>query len=241
MSISAQYSKEIRKNLSYFPSWEPGDTVSPGDVGELVKGVFIRQRTLRDIFPDLSLAIGREAQPNRMSFHSQNAISIEVKEAGSVPGLDIDAAKASAEITFSRAGAVIFHAANCSRRFIENLGETREHVEKHRGSWPEGYALVSHVEDAESFAVLISGSAGASVKLLGTLAALQQFQLAEGSVSITGARYIGYQRTGTGTVLLRLYGLGFFGGGKLLSGGEKPAHDPGVECRELSARDEAFD
>lgn len=235
MAISAQYSKEVRENLSYFPSWEPGDSVSPGDVGELDDdGVFHRQTTLRKLFPQLPLLIRRDAKPNRMGFQSENSVSVHSKEAASIPGSDSRGDSATVEITFSRGGAVVFDAANLSRRFIENLHEIRAHIEKHRKSWPRKYVLVSHVEEAESFAVLISGAAGASVSLTGKLTALRHFDLAEGSVSIVNSRNIGYQRIGTGPILLRVYGLGFFGKTKLLSKGEEQRQDAEETFQELS-------
>lgn len=241
MGISAQYSKEIRGNLSYFPCWEPGDKVSPGDIGELAEGVFHRQGTLRETFPELSVVVRREATRNRVSFHSLNAVTVELDATATAPGLEAVGTKASAQVAFSRGGAVIFHAQDCSRRFIDNLGEVRRFIETHRGAWPKGHALVSHVEDAESFSVLVSGGAGASLTLEGSLEALQQLRLAEGGVTMTGARNIGYQRAGAGSVLLRLYSIGFFGKTGLLSGGREIPRGSEAELLELSPHDPAFD
>src|SRR4051794_33359388 len=109
MGISEQYSKEIRKNLSYFPSWEPGDQVAPGDVGELIKGVFHRQTTLQKLFPELTVTVKRDAQPNLTKFQSKDAISVRLQGGAFVP----DAGTATVELAFSRAGAVVFHAVNC--------------------------------------------------------------------------------------------------------------------------------
>jgi len=229
--------------LIYFPCWEPGDKVSPGDIGELVEGVFHRQGTLREIFPALSVVVRRDDKPSRLSFHSLNAVTVALNAATTTPGLKEDAMKASAEVTFSRGGAVIFHAQDCRRRFIDNLGEVRRFIETRRDAWPKGYALVSHVEDAESFTVLVSGAAGASLTLTGRVGPLQQLQLAEGGVTMTGARNIGYQRAGAGSVLLRLYGLGFFGKSGLLSASKDIPResDADIELRELSPHDPFFD
>jgi len=241
MAIDAQYSKEVRTNLSYFPCWEPGDKVSPGDVGELIKGVFHLQTTLGAMFPELQVKIGHDAKPNRSSFQSENSVSFQFKPVVAVPGGGPAGAVGSVEITFSRGGAVVFQAANCSRRFIENLHETREYIASHLYAWPKGYAFVSHVEDAESFVVFVSSGAGESVSLDGKLEMLQQFKLAEGSVSAASVQNIGYQRMSTGPILLRLYGPGFWGGIKLLAGGEGKPEGLEGEVPELSARDPVFD
>jgi hypothetical protein len=241
MGISEQYSKEVRENLSYFPSWEPGDAMSPGDVGEIIKGVFHRQTTLKKLFPLLPVKVRHDAKPNSMIFQSENSVSIRFQGGAAAPHAASAVASGSLEITFSRAGAVAFHATNSSRHFIENLHEIREYIEQNRKEWPKGYALVSHVEEAERFAVFVSGAAGGSVGLAGKLDVLQQFQLAESTVAVTSSKSIGYQRIGSGPILLRLYALGFFGGFHPQEQAREVAEAPEEEFQELSPHDPRHD
>jgi hypothetical protein len=242
MAISDGYSAEIRKNLSYFPAWEPGDKVSPGDVGELIKGVFHRQTTLRELFPALQLVIERDAKPNTTAFQSANAVTMQAKGEGSIPTTGAATAAVSAQILFSRAGAVVYHALNCTRRYIGNLLAVRGHIDRNRQGWPKGHVLVSHVEEAERFAVFISNGAGASVNLSGNADVLKEFKLADANVAVTSASNVGYQRISSGPILLRLYGFGFLGGVKLLSREEEVSSKAVEEVlRELSARDPAND
>jgi hypothetical protein len=239
MGVSEQYSKEIRKNLSYFPSWEPGDQVAPGDVGELIQGVFHRQTTLTRLFPELTVTVKRDAKPNVVMFQSDNAVSVRLQGGASVPG----AVNGSVELDFSRAGAVVFHAVNCTRRYIDNLHETREFIvqkrKQDRQAWPSGYVLVSHVEEAERFAVLVSGAAGRSVTLTGQLDLLRQLKLAEGQVAVVGSA--GYHRISSGPILLRAYGFGWWGRLKPQGAGEVAPQGQEPDFQELSPRDPAHD
>src|SRR5262249_9153420 len=104
-----------------------------------------------------------------------------------------------------------------------------------------GYSLVSHVEEAEQFAVFISGAADGSVGLTGKLDALQQFKLAEGAIAITNLKSIGYHRIGSGPILLRLYAFGFFGGLSPQEAEAQVAEDPAAEFQELSPHDPQYD
>jgi hypothetical protein len=241
MGISDRYSAEVRKHLSYFPTWEPGDNVSPGDVGELIKGVFHRQTTLPDLFSTVALSIERDAKPNTTAFQSAKGVTIQTKGEGTTAGTGAVKADVSAQIVFSREGAVLYHALNSTRRYITNLLEVRQHIDRHRESWPKGHVLVSHVEDAERFAVFISSAAGESVNLTGNVNALEKFELADASLAVTAKSNVGYQRISSGPILLRLYGFGFFGGVKLLSREPSQARSAAEEFEELSARDPAHD
>lgn len=239
MSLNVQYSKELRKNLSFFPVWQPGDPVSPGDLGELVDGVFYRQTTLQQLFPGLRCKIAEDSSPQTMRFHSERSLVVQTAATGSIPGEVAGAVEASVEITFEREGAVVFHAISTGR-YIENLHHVREQISERRTSWPRGYVLASHVEDASRFAVLVSSAAGASVQLRGEIQALRELSIADPSVSVVASRNLGYQTVGSGPVLLRLYGFRLLGRRpRLLSAGDDMT--PEAEFAELSARDPAFD
>jgi hypothetical protein len=50
MELRVEYAANVRKHLGYFPVWQPGDSIVPGDIGELNHGIFIRQTSIADFF-----------------------------------------------------------------------------------------------------------------------------------------------------------------------------------------------
>ena len=55
LNLEKEYSASVRAHLGYFPVWQPSDAVVPGDIGKLDHGVFRRQASLSEIFPELKL------------------------------------------------------------------------------------------------------------------------------------------------------------------------------------------
>ncbi|MBI5577459.1 MAG: hypothetical protein HY896_13995 [Deltaproteobacteria bacterium] len=213
MNLVKRYSREVRNELSYIPVWQPGDLVGPGDIGKIENNAFVRQGNISDVFPQLQILKRQNQQPNVMKFHSNQCTVVQLGAAAPVasgpspgPAVDLDF-----QLSFGSEGAVVFHAVDVRTNEIENLLAVRKHIVDRSPEWPAGHLLVSHVEVAGRFVVLVSGASDASVRLKGDVSAIRNFDIANVGISILDSRNLGYQLEGAGPILLRLYGLNWWG------------------------------
>ncbi|MBN1270773.1 MAG: hypothetical protein JXB26_00750 [Candidatus Aminicenantes bacterium] len=202
-SLATKYSQDFRSNLSYFPVWQPGDPIYPGEIGYIEKGVFYSEGQITHLFSDLNFTVKKKAGTSSMSFHSDSGISVDGGVSGSFPLK----AEGGVRVSFSRKGGSIFHAVNISLQYIKNLNTVAGTISKWYQKWPKGMVFVTHAEVAERYAVLISKSGGWEVDLKGDISALKALQIAHGSVALSSVKGAGYNRTGTGPVALRIYGF----------------------------------
>jgi hypothetical protein len=240
-ALATQYSKHFCRHLSYFPAWQPGDPISPGEIGRLKKGVFYPEGPLTSIFPDLDYKIEKKDGTASMAFYSDSGISVS----GDLSGTHPVGVKGKVRISFTRTGGVVFHAQNMELRYIENLSPLLKEITDRRKEWPKGYVLVSHVESADRYVVLISSSASWEVGLSGKASALAALQIADASVSVATVKGAGYERSGRGPVALRIYGLKVLGKHPRLLSADEPIPDgltPGeLGFEEISPFDPALD
>lgn len=240
MELEKEYSASVRTHLGYFPVWQPSDAVVPGDIGKLDHGVFRRQASLSEIFPELKLDIESTKSEGLTRFRSEDCAATNLQVSGTVPTQGAIDANASIQLKFGKAGSSVFDALNCTEFYIKNLLEVRTHVEQNRDKWPEDFKLATRITSAERFIVLISGASNASVDISGDAKALGSWNLAHASVSTSNEKDVGYEKTGNGAILVGLYGFGWFGKTlKTLSFTSSVSPDP--EFRELPARDPSFD
>lgn len=236
MGLASLYSKQIRDNLNCFAVWEPGEEISPGDVGILKEGVFQRETNLSKIFPDLKFTIVSNDNPHPSHFFSKDCqLSDMTIDAAAQPN-----AKASLQITFKEEGGVVFDASDCTALYIEDIYSVCKYLAKNRSKWPPGMVLVSHIEKSPRFAVMISETKGAQVELSGEVAPLKEIRIADASVTVSSFHGLGYRRTGKGPVTARLYGFKWWRvRPRLLSAGDRITEE--TDFAEISARDPSFD
>jgi hypothetical protein len=235
-SLATQYSKKFRNKLSYFPVWEPGWPISPGSIGRLRHGVFSQEGQVTDVFKDLSYEIKDSTVAKSMSFYSDSGISIS----GGVSGSHLVQVNGTIRVSFSRANAVVFHATTLTLRYIDGLYRIISLIAKRRNEWPKGLVLVSHMEVAERYAVLISESGGWDLELRGEASALASLHIADASVSVTTVNGAGYHRSGTGPVTSRIYGFKTFDRQLRLLSAHEPIND-GSPFDEISPFDPTLD
>jgi hypothetical protein len=244
MSIQKQFSKEVRGNLHYFPVWEPGQATLPGAVGEIVQGVFHAQTSLEKLFPHLKVDVNKEDRPNeRRGFQSKGCIQTKISGSGGAlagsSGLKIEA---DGEIAFSRAGAAVLDSSDLTYHRITNLHEVRSYLTSRRYEWPRGYVLVSHVEEAANFGVVISNSESTVISLSGGAEAIAKCWLAGAGVSIRNIHDSAYTKFGSGPLFLRLYGFHWYSRKpRLLAAHEDVPDGSEVELAEISASDPQFE
>jgi hypothetical protein len=235
-SIASGYSREFRKKISYFPVWQPGDPVTPGMIGRLERGVFYAEGKLETLFPEAPIKRVHITGVPSQAFYTQSSISIAGHAAGSHPV----GAKINARVSFSKAGGIVYHGANLELDYIKEMTPLFQFISQRRHQWPAGMVLVTHVESARQFRVLISESASWEVDLSGDANVVGTLQIADTSVSISAVSGSGYQRAGGGPVSLRIYGFKLFGRApRLLAAGEEVPRDALFD--EISPLDPSLD
>jgi len=215
ISIATRYSKEFRHRLSYFPVWPPGDPLLPGTIGLIKKGVFWPQGNLSKLLPDARFDVAKGPDLASQEFYTQSSVAVSAKVDGAHP---LASAKAKATIEFSGSGGIIFHADRLEVSYIDDLLTLLRRITQARQDWPGDAVLVTHVESAAQFRVLISQSKSWALDLEGAAEAVGALKLADASISIKTLRGTGYMRSGSGPVTIRLYGFkAFKNGPQLLS------------------------
>jgi hypothetical protein len=107
MELNVYYSQQVRHSLGYFPVWEPGENVTPGDVGVLVNGVFEKRTDIRRIL-GLTPKRTRQNIGNPTRFYSQGCtvgkIQLNVSESNDPKSK----ALGSVMLQFSGEGGIVF-------------------------------------------------------------------------------------------------------------------------------------
>jgi hypothetical protein len=246
MSLKNKYSTEVRRELSLFPVWVPGDKIEAGDIGTLEKGVFEKQTSLGKLFPDLAFEVKETPLTNPFRYISKDCVAGALSASTAIPTgstpVDVDG---TIEIRFGSNGGLVFAANGITQYAIDDLHDVRTFLEEQRSSWPRGYALVTAVHKAERFTVIISDGAEVTATIQGKASVLHQLNLADAGVSVTSVSNSGYQTQGQGAVTLRAYGFNLFGYGstlaKLESADFEDTDSPVDPFLEISARDPNFD
>ena len=245
MSLDKQYSKEVRQNLRYFPVWEPGQTVLPGAIGELHGGVFHPQTSIEKVFPDLKIEIAEENDPadRHRGFQSRGCVQVRGEGGGRLfDPTTAQNVRLSGNIEFSREGAVVLDSAELASRRIANLHEVRDHLSKHREQWTPGYVLVTQVEDAGRFGVVMSNSENTTISLTGGSEAIAKCSLVDAGITVNHIRDGAYSMFGKGALLLRLYGFVWYRRRPVLLSSREPIPEESeAEFCEIHANDEQFD
>ena len=213
MELNAYYSKQVRRSLGYFPVWEPGENVSPGDVGELVNGVFEKRTSIRRIL-GLTPKIARQNLGNPTRFYSQGCTVGKIRLDASASHDPNSKARGSVMLQFSGEGGVVFDATDALADGFEDLEALCQEINGNKVKWTSGYVFVGFLESSPRFRVLISTEKNASLELHGNVDALNTLAIASSDLSFTGVRSQWYERKGLETdgkrlhpLLMRLYGF----------------------------------
>jgi hypothetical protein len=174
MSISEQYTKEIRKQWEYSATWLPNETVELGDVGSLKDFKFSPQTTL----DDLGISMGRTgpcAAKSDYYYQSKNGVSVTAKASGdaTIPGSSLGVNDAGFSIKFSQDKATVFRMLGCTGTRILNLDPLmNEILSRYKNKqWADDRVVVIEAVKASSGTILVSKSSDTQVDLAATVTA----------------------------------------------------------------------
>jgi hypothetical protein len=168
MSISKQYTKEMKEQLNYSATWLPTTIVAPGDVGTVFNYEFQHLTTVAEF------EIGFATVPNPVQadfdYCSTNAVSITAKASGQVPlaGSIFSQADTGISVKFSRNNAIAFRMSQCSSARIADLNALRKQIllKYNSKEWRDDMVVVTEVVKAARATIVISKSANAQIDLL---------------------------------------------------------------------------
>ncbi len=168
MSISKQYTKEIKDKTNYLATWLPTVIVSPGDVGRIIDYQYNHVTTLGDLGIPVEIVPGMFQAD--FDYCSEGSVSINIKAAGKAPlaGSDIAEAEAGVSIKFARSNAVVFKISRCkSTRINDQNSLGMEILSRYRsGNWQDDWVVVTEVVSAAGATIIISSGDNAQIDLL---------------------------------------------------------------------------
>ena len=165
MSIAKDYTKEIKRQLNYSAVWLPTTTVSVGDIGEINDYQFKHVTTLKD--QGIPFETIPESVSSSIDYYSRNSVAIRFKGAGEAPlvGSSITKADAGVNVKFSKDGAIVFKAIECTAFRIKNLVDLGEVVKtKYKNKdWNPKWVVVRECITAKKGTILISRGSNSEI------------------------------------------------------------------------------
>ncbi|MGW9422787.1 hypothetical protein ACWGSU_15660 [Streptomyces koyangensis] len=208
MSVSARYTKELRKRFGYSATWVPTLQIELGDVGRMTGYRFERLGGLADF------GVHFETRPSKamgtIAYASSGGVEVTVGGKASTASGPWDVqAGAAMSIRFSHEGAVWFQAEACVAEAIEGLLALEAQILSlsDAGEWKDDLVVVTEVVRAEQGTVLISDAGQGGIELR-SQAGAQDFG-GRTALRVTASRNVGTQVVGHGdlTPLFRAKGV----------------------------------
>jgi hypothetical protein len=158
-----RYTDELHDDFSYWGTWLPSSRLRVGDCGPVRDRVFSPETTL-DRF-GIAFEMSRGDKRLDLEHRSQTGVEYRIQASGGnqiIP--QIPPGKAGIEISFGQKGGVAFALRGGYENRIDDIHALSAPLMDRigTGDFPREYAVVTHVVEAESLSVLISGSQNAS-------------------------------------------------------------------------------
>ena len=171
MKLFKKYTKEIHKQLGYYPAWKPGVEIALGDVGYLKGKVFIVKSNLKNLGIDFS--VKEDTTPVSFSYASKGEVEVAVKASGTMPlaGSTLTDVEAGFNVKMEKEGSVFLKANNVYNHTIEDqislgneiLRRVKSKVKKEQ--WDKDWVVVTEIAKADSCTILISKSKNNTVDI----------------------------------------------------------------------------
>jgi hypothetical protein len=160
MAASIQYVKEIYDGLKLWATWLPGTPLTIGTVGIFENRVFYPRSHLKSF----GIKYNTKADPTteNLSYQSTKGVQMQFKVSGATSKAFQNLSKldAGVGIDFKDQDGVIFSARDLIHHSIADIDKLSQKllILFQKNSWPDNYAVITHLISAGSTTVLISGS-----------------------------------------------------------------------------------
>lgn len=164
-SVQEQYTRELFEQWRYFATWAPNVPLSLGDVGVLRRHEFDRITSLTHL--KVKFTTRDAGVPADYTYLSAGQVDVSLD--GEVPALSLAGGDAPLTLTvsFNRAHATYFHAAQCTSEAIADLAALEQELVKLQAmeQWRPEYVVVTELVRSGPTIVLVSNQAGARTSL----------------------------------------------------------------------------
>lgn len=194
MSLADSYTREIRRELKRFATWQPGLPVRLGDFGTLNGSLFSHLGNLRD----LGVGFERRKDPSdkRVYYSSKGGVEVEAEAGASADLGPVAKAKAALKVTFGAQHAVLFNAAGVTYESVaDHLDLQRKLLQLlEQDGWDPRHVIVTELMHSGSTTVAVSAGSNGSL-LLEAEGDLPKIDLADAGVrlGVKSERNIGYR------------------------------------------------
>lgn len=213
MSLKETYTRELKDNLNYTPTWLPNVKLSLGDIGVLLKHEFVYRTNIGNL--GISFAAGQRGARASYSHITSDAVTRTIKVAGKAPMVGSVLTDADAGITFkfNRKNAIVFDASDCTIAAIKDQESLKKAIltSYELSQWDYDYVVVTELVSAGNTSIIISeGSEGLyELKAKAGVSPTYEAINVEGNFSIAHEAQIGFNllaKSGV-TPLFRCLGL----------------------------------
>ncbi|MEO8698491.1 MAG: hypothetical protein ABI867_00575 [Kofleriaceae bacterium] len=161
MNAPARYLKELRNELSLYPTWLPSDRIELGTYGRLEQGRFVVDGRLSDlkieVKPKTTRTAGNLRKSHGVKFSGSAKANADAAPVDLSLGVDIE---------LEREHAWIFAARGIDTVEVENIAELRREIlEAHkRGDWERRWLVVTEYRKVEVLDVVVARSNHAKLR-----------------------------------------------------------------------------
>jgi hypothetical protein len=167
MTTRKKYTRELKKQFGYLPTWLPGTPLELGDIGVIRKNTFTKISNLSDF--GINFQIEQDPTKSDIEYSSKGAVSITTKASGTVAPQnsvlgDVDA---GIIVEFSKDDAILFKIKGTTSPVVSDQIEVGKQILAlyKEGKWDKDWVVVMEKVDAESGTILISSSSNGKVEL----------------------------------------------------------------------------
>lgn len=167
MSVSKQYTQELKSNLDYSAAWFPNIPISLGDIGIMKGYQFNRIGNISRYNIHFDVKIGDKQIPE---YRSKNAVTINTVISGKVlvDNIMVPVNKIGVTVKFTRDKALIFNAKESATEIIDDQIDLEKKIIEleESGEWKDDWVVITEVVKSRKTTIIVSNSSNAELHFL---------------------------------------------------------------------------
>jgi triacylglycerol lipase len=184
MALGSEYCKQIRQELRRHANFPPNRPIALGDYGVIKDDIFERLGNIGQL--GLRFAVIDGTGQSTFQFKSKGNVSFELIARGDVGAGGVPAVRAGLELKFARENSVLFAAAGCTVKAIDDLRTLESALLQllDQGRWETDFYVVTEINHASKTTAIASGDRDCEIKLEADSPALEAIHLADATLSL---------------------------------------------------------